>query len=102
MNDKKHFEILIDGKGIVEKTYQREKSVRLAKSREYLYFLGLVGQIGFVIAVPIVAGLLIGRYIDTKAYTYPRYSLLLLGIGIIVSFVNFYNVVNEIIKKSKK
>lgn len=60
------------------------------------YYLGLVGQIGFAIALPIVAGGVGGVYIDTWLGTRPLVTLLLLLIGVAVSFIGFFSVIKEV------
>ncbi len=82
------------------KTEIRKKEA--AKKRERTlgwYYLGLVGEIGFVIALPIVAGVLAGVYIDKWLGTKPTATILLLLIGIGISFIGFFNVIGEIIHK---
>lgn len=63
------------------------------------YYLGAVGQIGFAIAIPIAGGALVGSYLDRSWGTYPKMTLGLLMFGLVVSGVNFYRTVQEILKK---
>jgi predicted F0F1-ATPase subunit len=62
------------------------------------YYLGIFGQIGFSIALPIVICLIIGSKMDQYFNTYPRMTLGFLLFGIVISVVGF---VSTIIKVSK-
>lgn len=57
------------------------------------YYLGLVGQIGYVVALPIAGGAILGSLID--------HTILGLGIGILVSVVGFVRVIEKILKIQK-
>ncbi len=82
------------------KTEIRKKEL-LKKKEQSLgwYYLGLVGEIGFVIALPIVAGSIGGVYIDKWLGTKPAATILLLLVGVGISFIGFFNVIGEIIHK---
>lgn len=60
--------------------------------------LGLIGEIGFAIALPIAGGALAGVFIDRTWSTAPKATLSLLFLGIVVSFVNVLKTVRTIIK----
>lgn len=75
-----------------------EKPEKVKRTRNGLYYLGYIGQIGFVIAIPIAGGIILGSYLDTKWNMYPKMTLSLLMFGIFVSIVNFYHTIQEIIK----
>lgn len=83
-----------------EKTEIRKKEL-LKKKEQSLgwYYFGLVGQIGFVIALPIAAGGIGGAYLDRWLGTTPKATLLLLLVGIVVSLVGFFSVIKEISRK---
>lgn len=63
------------------------------------YYLGLIGEIGFAIAVPIAGGALFGVFIDRTWSTTPKATLSLLFIGVIVSFINVFKTVETITKE---
>jgi len=63
------------------------------------YYFGVAGEIGFSIALPIAGGALIGSRIDQWFVSYPRYTIILLFIGIVLSMVNFIFVVQSIVKR---
>ncbi|MBI3343208.1 AtpZ/AtpI family protein [Candidatus Gottesmanbacteria bacterium] len=64
-------------------------------------YLGLIGEIGFAISVPIAGGALIGVVIDRTWSTSPKATLSLLFLGVIVSFVNLFKTVNTIVQNRK-
>ena len=46
--------------------------------------LGLIGMVGWPIALASVAGALLGRSLDSRWHTAPQYTLLLLMVGVSV------------------
>ncbi len=94
------FEVSLYGEGLLQKG-QRNETDRHTKQGSFVY-LGYVGQIGFAIAIPIAGGAGIGSYLDGRWHTYPKMTLILLIIGIIISVFNFITVIKEIITNSKK
>lgn len=77
---------------------QKEKRKRSGQSAPW-YYLGLIGEIGFAIAVPIAGGTLGGVLLDRMWSTTPKATLSLLLIGVIVSFFNLYKTVQTIVKE---
>lgn len=65
------------------------------------YYFGVVGQIGFSIALPIAGGAILGSYLDDRVGSYPRWTVGLLGLGIVISFITFYQTVKAVLKSSK-
>lgn len=65
------------------------------------YYLGLIGEIGYAIAIPIAGGTLVGVWIDRTWSLYPKATLLLLVIGCIVSGIGMTRTISEIIRKKK-
>ncbi|MBI4066339.1 AtpZ/AtpI family protein [Candidatus Gottesmanbacteria bacterium] len=63
------------------------------------YYLGLIGEIGFAIALPIAGGTLMGVVMDRRWSTTPKATLSLLFLGVIVSFFNLYRTVKTIVKE---
>jgi len=85
-----------DGNSIEEENFPSIEK----KKRNAFFYLGYVGEIGFVIAIPIVGGVLLGSYLDRIWHTYPTWTMSLLFFGIFVSIVNFIHTVQDIIKHS--
>lgn len=67
-----------------------------------LYYLGLIGEIGFAIAIPIAGGGLLGVLIDRTWSTTPKATLSLLILGVVISFMNIYKIVVMITGAEKK
>ena len=83
-----------DGSLVEEKNFSEIHK----RKRSAFYYLGYVGEIGFVIAIPIAGGTILGSYLDRTWQTYPVWTLSLLFLGIIISILNFINTVQDIIK----
>ena len=79
---------------------QRRKKLTSQKvSGDSWWYLGRIGQIGFDIAIPIVGGALLGKYIDSLVGSYPKATLTLLLLGVVLSLVTFIRTIQEIINK---
>jgi|SRR3990167_945465 len=72
----------------------KKESVRDAST---WYYLGLVGHIGFAIAVPIAGGALLGGYIDQQWSSFPKATLSLLMVGIALGITAFIRTLKDII-----
>ncbi len=97
----KRYEVSLYDDELIEKTH--EKSVTNQREvKPALFYLGYVGQIGLVIALPIAGCTGLGSYLDGKWHTYPNMTLIGLGLGLIISVVNFVSVIKEIIASGKK
>lgn len=73
------------------------KKKRIARATPW-YYLGLIGEIGFAISVPIAGGALIGVVIDRTWSTTPKATLSLLFLGVVVSFISLFKTVETITK----
>jgi predicted F0F1-ATPase subunit len=78
---------------------ERQENSKKKKKEDVWFYLGFAGEIGYVIALPIVGGALIGGYIDRHISTYPRATLLLLFAGIGISFLGFIRTIQMLIQK---
>lgn len=83
-----------DGRAILKK-----REIKRTGYTSGWYYLSFIGQIGFAIAIPIAGGALVGSYLDRIWSTYPKATLSLLFLGIVISVVGFFNTVMEIIRK---
>lgn len=63
------------------------------------YYFGLAGEIGFAVALPIAGGALLGSRIDIRMQSYPKYTIILLFVGIAISMINFIMVIQNILKR---
>lgn len=66
--------------------------------KSLLFSFGLIGQIGFSTAIPLVVLGLLGRYLDGRFQTSPYLFL----IGLALATVIVYLVIKEIVKKALK
>ncbi len=89
---------LEEGKPITEAHRVKRKKERYASS--WYYYLGLVGNIGFAIAVPIAGGALLGGYIDRQWSLYPKATLSLLIIGIALGITAFIRTLKDLIDET--
>ncbi len=80
---------------------ETSKKIRSASPAPW-YYLGLIGEIGFAIAVPIAGGGLLGVVIDRAWSTTPKATLSLLFLGVVISFINIYKIVMMISGSKKK
>jgi predicted F0F1-ATPase subunit len=78
---------------------EREEKQKIQKKDDTWYFLGLASEIGYSIAIPIVGGALLGRYIDFTWSIYPKATLSLLFFGIVISVINFVRTIKEMIDR---
>jgi ATP synthase protein I len=68
------------------------------EKNKFIEGIGLANDLGYAIAIPIAGGALIGSFLDNKFKTTPIFTLSLLTLGIILSFVNIYKIVKKNIK----
>jgi hypothetical protein len=80
---------LKDGFGGAKRRSGRQKK----DSDTTWYYLGLVGQIGYVVALPIAGGAILGSFLGHK--------VLGIGMGFLVSVVGFVRVIQKILSIQK-
>ena len=85
------------------KEFELEFSETSKKKRSEItapwYYLGLIGEIGFAIVLPIAGGALIGVVIDRTWGMTPKATLSLLFLGVIISFYTLLKTVETITKQ---
>lgn len=82
-----------DRKAFTEKVGAKEtRKVRARREKEHgLWFgLGLMGTIGWSVAVPMLAGVATGLWIDTKYQSGISWTLTLLFLGLVMGCFNAY------------
>lgn len=94
---KQQFDLVLGDQSTETRTVLKSSKSVLALNATWQY-LGVVGDIGFTIAIPIVLGGLLGTYIDTNFGTKPKGVLLFLFLGIILSIVGFISRIKDIIE----
>jgi len=63
------------------------------------FYVGFAGEIGYMIALPLVGGALLGKYIDTRLSTYPNVTLSLLFVGLILSVLGFVRTIQDLLRR---
>ncbi len=66
-----------------------------------IYAISFAWQLGFLIAVPIAAFLLLGLFADRFFGTYPLFLILGIIVGIAITIYEVYNLLIPLIKKEK-
>jgi hypothetical protein len=56
--------------------------------------------LGWLIALPIAGGVLLGRYLDVRLHSTPLWTLTLLGAGIVVAGVDVYVAARRVLARS--
>ncbi|MFZ5845051.1 MAG: AtpZ/AtpI family protein [Patescibacteria group bacterium] len=93
------YDLIINHKGI-KKVERLEKGQKIAKRVNWRN-LALFGNIGIAIVLPLVGGLIGGKYLDGIWGTYPKATLTLFIFGFIVSIVNIVRTFQDFLRESK-
>jgi F0F1-type ATP synthase assembly protein I len=83
-------------KGAKSRTKRRSQ-----ESTDAWYYLGLAGQIGYVVAIPVAGGAILGSLVDKKFGFYPTGTALGLGIGLVLSIMGFVRVIQQVLQQKK-
>lgn len=84
-----------EGIALISKRKEENKEEDI-EQRKFLSGIGFATELGFVIAVPIAGGALLGSYLDQKLGTTPKCTLSLLFFGIIFAFYYVFRMVKEL------
>ncbi len=76
----------------------RPRDIKKPDQSSLWQYVGFAGDLGFTIAIPIAGGAFVGGVIDTKMATYPKMTLALLFLGIIISVAGFIRIIRDLIK----
>jgi hypothetical protein len=76
----------------------RGKKALFYMKKNLLFSFGLIGQIGFSTAIPLVVLGLLGRYLDKRFSTGPYLFLA----GLVLATVIIYFLIREIVKRALK
>jgi F0F1-type ATP synthase assembly protein I len=74
---------------------QKPKIWRKEENTGGLSLLAQVTSLAWNLVLPIVGGVILGHYIDTKTQTHNTWTLSLLALGIMVAFSNLYSIYIE-------
>lgn len=64
--------------------------------------LALISYIGISMIVPIIGGVYIGRWLDSRFNTQPIFLFVSIVTGVIVAFMNLFKVATKDIKRDKR
>ena len=64
-----------------------------------LRYLSLAGQLGFDIAVPMVVGLIVGRWLDDMWRTAPTYTIGLFSFGCVIGCTSLIRIVQDVTRR---
>jgi predicted F0F1-ATPase subunit len=94
---KEHYTLQFDSDSRIALSKRQKQSKPKVKNQTWVY-MGLVGDIGLSIVLPLAGGTILGAYIDRHWSTYPKATLIFLFVGMIISFVGFAHTLRGIIK----
>lgn len=83
-----------DGQLEVTEIDSKETEENSEKNR-FLEGLELASDLGFTIAIPIVAGAVLGSFLDNKLNTSPKLTLSLIMLGLFISLYNIYKLTKK-------
>lgn len=86
---------LITGERIKTRDEKKKREEDEAYRRDVSQSLALAASLGFSIVVPIVAGTLIGRFVDQKFSISPSFTLLFLFIGAVIGILQIVRLMKE-------
>lgn len=93
------FEIRLSGN---ETTIEKRQEKQKTRPVSTWYLVGLSGQIGFAIAIPLTLGAIAGAYLDSRWGTKPIATLSGVCIGFILSILGLARIIREILTVTKK
>lgn len=97
--DREQYFLHVDDGGRIIRSIRSQKD---PKKNENLWgYVGLVGDLGIAVVLPIAIGAFIGGKIDENSGSYPRYTISLLIGGSIISIVSFIQIIQAIIRQKK-
>lgn len=75
---------------------KEEKEKKKKESGKKINNLDVAFSLGLNLSVPIVLGVILGRYIDKRVDGKGEYTLILVIIGLIISLYNIYKIYKEV------
>jgi ATP synthase protein I len=97
---KKRFELRLREGNLIKEERLKEE-IEDQKRSKFYSSVGMASELGFILSFPIVGGILLGSFLDKKFSSYPKLTLSLIFVGVIVSFCNMYEVMKGYFKKDK-
>lgn len=90
--DKKEKFVIAINEGVTTYSPKRKEAKDRGRKNTW-YYLSLVGEIGFSIAIPITMGVLVGSYLDDVTGAYPKWTLGLMLAGVVLAALHLYRVI---------
>jgi ATP synthase protein I len=97
--DRESFNVVFDDDSVLTLSKRSDEERKKSNLKDTWFYLGFVGEIGFTIALPIIGGACIGMYLDRAWSSYPKVTLLLLFLGIVISFIAFIATIRELLTR---
>ena len=72
------------------------------KSTKVIWAIALFSQLGLSMAIPIIAGAMLGGYLDKKYNTNATFLIIFLLLGIFAGFTGSYRLIKMIMDKNDK
>lgn len=98
-SDTNHYDVILED---VE-TGIRPRKIKISEKKKSgnggWEFVGMAGQVGFDIALPMALGLVAGVKLDERWGTRPKATLVLFGLGLILSCASLIRIVRDTISK---
>lgn len=79
----------------IERKEIRKKKARREKERSVWFGLGMFGLVGWSVAIPTIAGVAVGLWIDTRWPGRISWTLTLMSAGVIVGCLNAWRWVSR-------
>lgn len=95
---KKRYTLTLSKESTLSVSSRKENEGKRKKYNTWFY-VGFVGEIGYVVLVPMVGGALLGEYIDKVRSTYPTATHILFYVGLFISVVGFTRIVQELMNR---
>ncbi len=64
-------------------------------SKQFFEIIAVGSGLGFTIVIPIIGGVILGRYIDYKYNIAPIFTLSLLFLGMIIAFISIFKILKD-------
>ena len=87
------YELIADG--ITQKSVNKNSR----SSSSTWFYIDFASNLGLRISLPIAGGAILGKYLDGLWGSYPKGTVSLLFLGIVISVVGFIKTVREIVKR---
>ena len=95
MRPREHDELDDEFEITVQRQRARIEQGRREKGATFWRYLGLIGAVGWSVVVPMVLGVLLGRFIDSRGRTTFEWTLALLVLGLGFGCYNAWRLINK-------